>query len=87
LVRADKVAAKGAGAWTVDSSVDALADLPALRLSWEVRDSGQGPRIVDVKVAGVRLFLTRRSEFEAVIRKNGGAVEPLVAELEAGAAQ
>jgi phospholipid transport system substrate-binding protein len=83
----DKVAAKGAGVWTIDSSVDALGDLPALRLSWEVRDSGQGPRIVDVKVAGVSLFLTRRSEFEAVIRKNGGAVEPLVAELEARAAQ
>ena len=73
--------------WTVDSNVDSLADLPALKLSWEVRDTGQGPRIVDIKVAGVSLFMTRRSEFNAVIQKSGGQIEPLVAELEARAAR
>jgi len=81
----DRITPKGAGAWTVDSTVDALADLPSLRLSWDVRDTGQGPRIVDVKVAGVSLFMTRRSEFNAVIQKSGGAIEPLVAQLEARA--
>ena len=79
------VTPRGAGAWTVDSSVDALGDLPSLKLAWEVRDNGQGPRIVDVKVAGVSLFMTRRSEFNAVIQKSGGAIEPLVAQLEARA--
>src|SRR4051812_6140449 len=69
----DRITARGAGAWTVDSSVDSPGDLPGLRLAWEVRDNGQGPRIVDVKVAGVSLFMTRRSEFNAVIQKNGGA--------------
>jgi phospholipid transport system substrate-binding protein len=83
----DRITPHGAGAWTVDSNVDSLADLPALRLSWEVRDTGQGPRIVDVKVAGVSLFMTRRSEFNAVIQKSGGQIEPLVAELEARAAR
>ena len=83
----DKVTPRGAGAWTVDSNVESLGDLPALRLSWEVHDNGQGPRIVDVKVAGVSLFMTRRSEFNAVIQKNGGAIEPLVAELEARASR
>ena len=48
-------------------------------------DNGQGPRIVDVKVAGVSLFMTRRSEFNTVIQKSGGAIEPLVAQLEARA--
>jgi phospholipid transport system substrate-binding protein len=81
----DKITPRGAGAWTVDSSVDSPGDLPGLRLAWEVRDNGQGPRIVDVKVAGVSLFMTRRSEFNAVIQKNGGAIEPLVAQLEARA--
>src|SRR5471032_651206 len=81
----DKITPKGAGAWTVDSSMDAMADLPSLRLAWEVRDTGQGPRIVDVKVAGVSLFMTRRSEFNAVIQRSGGAIEPLVAQLEARA--
>ena len=83
----DKVTPHGAAAWTIDSTADSLADLPALKLSWEVRDNGQGPRIVDVKVAGVSLFTTRRAEFEAVIRSNGGAIEPLVAALEARAAR
>ena len=83
----DRITPHGAGAWTVDSNVDSLADLPALKLSWEVRDTGQGPRIVDVKVAGVSLFMTRRSEFNAVIQKSGGQIEPLVAELEARAAR
>src|SRR5476649_859564 len=83
----DRITPRGAGAWTVDSNVDALGDLPSLRLSWEVRDNGQGPRIVDVKVAGVSLFMTRRSEFNAVIQKSGGAIEPLVAQLEARAAR
>ena len=81
----DRIAPKGAGAWTVDSNVDSLGDLPPLKISWEVRDTGQGPRIVDVKVAGVSLFMTRRSEFNAVIQQSGGAIEPLVAQLEARA--
>ena len=79
------ITARDAGAWTVDSTAQSLGDFPALRLSWEVRDNGQGPRIVDVKVAGVSLFMTRRSEFNAVIQKSGGAIEPLVAQLEARA--
>jgi phospholipid transport system substrate-binding protein len=83
----DRVTPHGAGAWTVDSNVQSLGDLPALQLTWEVRDNGQGPRIVDVKVAGVSLFMTRRSEYNAVIQKSGGQIEPLVAELEARAAR
>ena len=83
----DRITPKGASAWTVDSNVDALGDLPPLKLSWDVRDNGQGPRIVDVKVAGVSLFMTRRSEFNAVIQRSGGAIEPLVAQLEARASR
>jgi phospholipid transport system substrate-binding protein len=83
----DRIVPRGAGAWTVESTVDSLADLPTLKLSWEVRDSGQGPRIVDVKVAGVSLFMTRRSEFNAVIARSGGQIEPLVAQLEARASR
>ena len=81
----DKITPKAAGAWTVDSTVDAMGDLPSLKLAWDVHDNGQGPRIVDVKVAGVSLFMTRRSEFNAVIQQSGGAIEPLVAQLEARA--
>ena len=48
-----------------------------------MRDSGQGPRIADVKIAGVSMFLTRRADFDSYIQRTGGTVEPLVEELEA----
>jgi len=82
-VTVDRVTARADGGWTVDSSANAAGGMP-IKLAWDVRDSGQGPRIVDVKVAGVSLFLTRQSEFNAYIRKTG-SIEPLVAALEAKA--
>jgi ABC-type transporter MlaC component len=81
-VTVDRVTARADGGWTVDSSATG-SGMP-IRLAWDVRDSGQGPRIVDVKIAGVSLFATRQSEFSAYIRKTG-SIEPLVAALEAKA--
>jgi ABC-type transporter MlaC component len=52
-----------------------------------VRDNGQGRRIADVKIAGVSMFLTKRSEFNSYILNSGGTVEPLVKELEVRAAR
>ena len=48
-------------------------------------EHGQRPRIVDVKVGGVSMVLTRRSEYNSYIRNHGGQVEPLIDELEARA--
>lgn len=81
-VTVDRVTARADGGWTVDSSANA-GGMP-IRLAWDVRDSGRGPRIVDVKIAGVSLFVTRQSEFNAYVRKTG-SIEPLVAALEAKA--
>jgi phospholipid transport system substrate-binding protein len=78
----DKVIARTNGQWTVDSRLN-LAGRQPIKLEWEVRDSGQGPRIADVKIAGVSMFVTRRADFESYIQRTGGAVEPLVEELEA----
>jgi phospholipid transport system substrate-binding protein len=52
-----------------------------------VRDSGQGLRIADVRVAGVSMFMTKRADFNSYIQSHGGTVEPLVAALEARAAR
>ena len=52
------------------------------KIEWEVRDNGQGHRITDVRMAGVSMLLTKRSAFNSYIVNNGGAVEPLVEELE-----
>jgi len=87
-VTVDRVTPRADGAWTVDSSVGqsgpSAGDIP-VKLAWEVRDSGHGPRIVDVRVAGVSLFATRQSEFNSYIRKSNGSIEPLVEAMEARA--
>jgi len=71
--------------WTVDSLLGKASGQP-IKLEWEVRDSGQGPRIADVKVAGISMFQIKRLEFQSYIQANGGAVEPLVKTLEVRAA-
>jgi phospholipid transport system substrate-binding protein len=76
-----KVVARPNNVWIVDSLFTHPSGL-SLKVEWEVRDNGQGPRITDVRMAGVSMLLTKRSEFNSYILHNGGAVEPLVEELE-----
>jgi phospholipid transport system substrate-binding protein len=82
----DKVVSRPNSVWTVDSLLGQARGQP-IKLEWEVRDNGQGPRIADIKIAGVSMFLTKRSEFNSYIQNNGGTVEPLVKELEVRAAR
>ena len=81
-----KVVAQPNGVWIVNSFLT-HASGESIKLEWEVRDNGQGPRIADVRIAGVSTALTKRSEFNSYIVNNGGTVEPLVLELEARAAR
>lgn len=78
------VTPRGNGVTLVDSKLDQSNGEP-VAIQWEVRNDGQGPRIVDVKVGGVSMLLTRRSEYNSYIRSHGGTVEPLITELEARA--
>ena len=82
----DKVVPQSSGVWIVNASLNQASGQP-IRLDWEVRDNGQGPRIADVKVAGISMSLIKRSEFNAYIRQTGGQVEPLVREMEVRAAR
>jgi phospholipid transport system substrate-binding protein len=82
----DRVVAAPDRVWIVDSSLSQSSGQP-IKLEWEVRDNGQGPRIADIKVAGVSMFLTKRAEFNSYIQNNGGTVEPLIRELEVRAAR
>lgn len=81
-----KVTQRPNGVTVVDSKLNQLTGQP-IKLEWEVRDNGQGPRITDVKVEGVSLLMTRRSDFNSYIQSNGGTVEPLIKELEARASR
>ena len=70
---------------SVVSSKLTQTDGDPLVLQWDVRDGGQGPRIVDVRVEGVSMIVTRRAEYNSFIQAHGGRVEPLISELEARA--
>ena len=82
----DKVIARASGVWIVNAFLSKPSG-QLIKLEWEVHDGGQGPRIADVKVAGVSMSVTKRSEFNSYIQNSGGMVEPLVQQLEARAAR
>jgi phospholipid transport system substrate-binding protein len=69
------------GVSLVESKLN-LSEGSPISIQWEVRDTGQGLRITDVKVEGVSMVMTRRSDFNSYIQGHGGQVEPLIQELE-----
>lgn len=77
-----KVTPRANGVTIVDSRLNQTSGQP-IKLEWEVRND----RITDVKVEGVSMVMTRRSDFNSYIQNNGSKVEPLVKELEARAAR
>ena len=81
-----KVSGRPNGVTVVDSRLNQSNGQP-IRIEWEVRETGQGPRITDVKIEGVSMIMTRRSDFNSYISSHGGKVEPLIQELEARAAR
>jgi phospholipid transport system substrate-binding protein len=85
-VTVGKVTSRPNGVSIVDSQLNQTNGQP-IKLQWEVRNGGQGPLITDVKVEGVSMVMTRRSDFSSYIQNNGGTVEPLIQELEARAAR
>lgn len=54
---------------------------PPIDVEWRVRNGAQGPRIIDVAVAGVSMATTQRSEFASVIERNGGNIDALIQAL------
>lgn len=81
-----RVTTRPNGVSVVDSKLNQSNGEP-IAIQWEVRNEGQGPRIVDVKIEGVSMVMTRRSDFNSYIQNHGGKVEPLIDELEARASR
>jgi len=77
---------RGDGVSIVKSTLT-QTDAEPLAIQWEVHDGGQGARIVDVRIEGVSMVVTRRSEYNSFIQAHAGKVEPLIIELEARAKQ
>ena len=59
----------------------------AIALDWRVRQSRDGWRIYDVVVEGVSMVMAQRSEFAAVIQRNGSNVDDLIEQLRARTAR
>ena len=76
-----RVSARPNGITVVDSKLSQASGQPIV-IQWELRDAGQGLRITDVKIEGVSMVMTRRSDFNSYIQSHGGKVEPLIEELE-----
>jgi phospholipid transport system substrate-binding protein len=72
---------------SVVSSKLSQTDGDPLNIQWEVHNGGQGARIVDVRIDGVSMVVTRRAEYNSFIQAHGGQVEPLISELEARASR
>jgi phospholipid transport system substrate-binding protein len=71
------------GVFVVESTITQSEGRPPIKVEWELQDRGAGLRITDVKVEGVSMVMTRRSDFSSFISRNGGDVEVLIKELEA----
>jgi phospholipid transport system substrate-binding protein len=86
LLTIDKVTPRPNGGTQVDSRLSQKDPKdPPVKIQWEVRDTGQGLRIVDVKVEGVSMVMTRRTDFNSYIQNHGGQLDALITELEARA--
>ena len=85
-LRIAKTTARPNGVTIVDSRLTQTSGQP-IKLEWEVRQVPAGLRITDVKVEGVSMVMTRRSDFNSYIQQNGGKVQALIDELEARAAR
>lgn len=75
-----KVTSRPNGLTIVESKLNQATGQP-IKIDWEVR----GDRITDVKVEGVSMVMTRRSDFNSYIQNHGGKVDALVQELESRA--
>ena len=76
-----KISNRANGVTVVDSRLNQTTGQP-IKLEWEVRHD----KITDVKVEGVSMVMTRRSDFNSYIQNNGGRVDALIAEMEKRAA-
>jgi phospholipid transport system substrate-binding protein len=72
---------RGDGISVVNSKLS-QTDSEPIAIQWDVRTEGQRARIVDVRVEGVSMLVTRRAEYNSFIQAHGGKLEPLINELE-----
>lgn len=70
-----------AGDEVVVTSEIARPGAPPIQLDWFLVNRGGALKITDVYVGGVSMKVTQRDEFSSIIQRNGGQVQPLLAQL------
>ncbi|HEV2097637.1 MAG TPA: ABC transporter substrate-binding protein [Stellaceae bacterium] len=71
----------GPGGPVVSSEIIRPNGAPPARVDWLLTQHDSGYRISDVVVEGISMATTQRSEFAAVIQRNGGQVQGLITAL------
>ena len=51
-------------------------------LYWKVINTGKSYKIIDVIVENTSYFVTKKSEFNKILRKNRGSLEALITEIQ-----
>ena len=54
----------------------------SINFYWKVIDTGSSFRIIDVIVENTSYFVTKKSEFKKILRKNKGSLEALIIEIQ-----
>lgn len=56
---------------------------PAVEIDWRLSQGADGQyRVIDLVVEGVSMSVTQRNEYLALIQRNGGSLDALIAELQ-----
>lgn len=71
---------------TVESRIISGRQEP-IPVSWLLRRTNSGFRVLDIKVTGASMAFTRRSEYASVIRASGGNIDGLLAAMRRQVAQ
>ncbi len=69
--------------WSRPASPSLRGGAQPLKIDWRVLKPQGSLKIVDVIIEGVSMSLTQQQEFGAVIQRNGGQLESLLATMRA----
>lgn len=75
-----------------DIAVDTLIHVPhksnrPIAMGWRIYNAGPAPKIIDLKVDGLSLVVSQRSEFTSVLQQKQGDFDAFVAFIQARTAQ
>jgi phospholipid transport system substrate-binding protein len=71
---------EGERGWLVDSQI-VRPQGPPIPVQWDLRENGDGFRVVDIIVEGVRMGVTYRSDYSSAMQANGGKFDALLATM------